>query len=168
MPAPLKEYACSVHGAFDSRAKAPRCPYGCSTIYWSPRTPPSIRTNSVTATMDALQYRVAAEQGLSDMSSRYIGESVADHRQRPPTPDSFDNPRDYMAAIAQGRAPATSVWGNPSQVGLRAPSQEERAQITPTVGTWDGNPPPKVPTIVANRPDPNERAVVADLARSET
>jgi hypothetical protein len=163
MPAPLKEYACSVHGPFESRAKSPRCPYGCTTVYWSPRTPPSIRTTAVSSSIDALQYRIAAEQGLSDMRSKYEGESVADHRVRPAAPQ-YASTQDYMQAVAQGRAPATGMWAPPSAVGLRPPTEEERHKITPTVGTWGDKPPPKVPTRVLNRPDPNERASIPELA----
>jgi hypothetical protein len=167
MPAPMKEYRCAVHGPFESRARQPHCPQGCdgSMVYWSPRTPPSIRTNGVMTGMDALQYRVAAEQGLSDMRSKYEGESVADHRPRAQPTGSFATPQEYLGQIAQGMAPPGAVWGSPAAIGLRAPTSDDRGKITPTADAWAGRPPPKIPTIQFNKPDPSERAKVAELAQ---
>lgn len=166
----LREFRCSVHGDFESRSKKPRCPYGCSTVMWCPKTPPSIRTNTVTKQMDALQYQIAAEQGLSDMRVRYEGESVAGNRIQTPAPaPAFSNPQEYMAAVAQGKAPPTGMWGAPSQVGLRQPTEDERKQITPTVEFADDPAARRVPAIVdkAYLGNPTaERQTVADLVRS--
>lgn len=138
MPSPIKEMRCAVHGPFESRAKDPKCPAGCNTVYWSPRTPPGIRTTTVTKQMDAMQMRVAGELGLSDMRSKYEGESVMGQRrpdQRPQTGPG--NPQELMQRVAMGER-IGGAWMSPTMLPNAKQfiaSQEERAMPTPTAGT---------------------------------
>lgn len=138
MPSPMKEFMCAAHGPFESRAKDPKCPAGCNTVYWSPRTAPSIRTNNVTKRMDAMQVQLASEFGLSDMRSQYEGESVMGQRrpdQRPQTGPT--NPQELMQRVAMGER-IGGAWLNPSSLpnaGQFMATKEQREQPTPVADT---------------------------------
>jgi hypothetical protein len=109
MPAPLKEYLCAAHGAFESRAKSPRCPYGCNTVERRFYTAPAIRTGPMMTGLDRLQGRIAAELGLSDLRS--------DAREGSTVMGSLRADQKGWKDLAQGQAPMTSYWGNPSNFG---------------------------------------------------
>lgn len=64
------DYECRAHGVFESRAKAPRCPQGCSKafvtrVYLQPFGIGSAKTRKA----DAMLRAAAASQGLSDVST---------------------------------------------------------------------------------------------------
>lgn len=137
-------------------------------VYWSPRTPPSIRTGNLMTGIDRLKDRVATEQHLSDIPRTYEGESVAGNMRRGPQrpAPSFNNPQEYLAAVAQGQA-AGSAWGSPEQIGLRKPSDEERQQITPLAPTFSGPLPSTTGQRIYHPDAKNEAAAVRELAQSE-
>ncbi len=64
------DYECRAHGVFESRAKNPRCPFGCSKsfvtrVYLRPFAIGSGKA----AKADAMLKAAAASQGLSDVST---------------------------------------------------------------------------------------------------
>lgn len=66
----LHDYECRAHGVFESRAKEPRCPHGCSKSFVSRvfLQPISIGTAKV-ANADRMLRGAAESQGLSDVST---------------------------------------------------------------------------------------------------
>lgn len=164
----VREFCCDVHGPFESTKKAPHCPYGCSgsVVYWSPRTPPSVRTDGVMVGMDRLQTRIADEQGLGNMRSQYEGESVAGNRMR--APPQVANMQQRMGEIVAGRAPAGAFFASPADIGLQAGSQDQRKAVTQTIGSWGTQKPPANFRLPVQMPEQvqAERKQVAEIAKS--
>ena len=74
-PRIIKEWLCKGHGYFESTT--PECPHGCTSVERAFLTAPGIRTNSNMTTADALQQRIAASYGLSNMKTPDIGQTMA-------------------------------------------------------------------------------------------
>lgn len=155
MPSPIKEYRCKAHGPFESRAKNPRCPSGCSgaAVYWSPRTAPGIRTNQVMKGMDALQTQLAGQFGLGDMRVQHEGESVMGNRKPHERPQPAMSAQEYMMMAAQQRAPmlqsgkvagnggpVLGMWGNPAGLpGVPVTPPDKHGEPTPLAGPKFGS-----------------------------
>lgn len=98
------DFECVAHGVFESRAKRPKCPKGCSAGFVTKvfLTPPNFGSQRV-RTSDKLVKEMAEAQGLSDISTSPSrpGGSVADRLRKKATgmrgPAGRDYP-DYAAA----------------------------------------------------------------------
>lgn len=76
----LRDYRCLAHGNFESKAAAPLCPHGCTTVEPVWLTPPSVHTGGRTRNIDRTLENLANDYGLSDLSNR--SGSVAGSRSR--------------------------------------------------------------------------------------
>lgn len=77
----LKEYICKAHGAFESSDPNPRCKAGCNSIERVFLTAPSVRTSQRTKNIDSTLDSLAAQFGLTDLSTRNgsVMNSIAPH-----------------------------------------------------------------------------------------
>ena len=151
MPSPIKEYRCLAHGPFESRSKAPKCPHGCTTVEWSPRTPPMVATRrGFTQQQDALQMAIAQRYGLTDLKSADPGESMRQAMTPPPKTDwsgssPMPKPQNLQEVLGQaaelrarGLTPPTMFVAAPGKIGLKdgAPFIDEAAASGATVSHY--------------------------------
>lgn len=116
----VKELKCLAHGPFESTAKDPVCPYGCTVVIREFRTAPGTRSTK-TKQSDAALERLAKRFGLSDMSNK--NGSVANSRKErnPMTPQWAAMPKGNTYEVGKGEVPVDGSEGGASSAlaGLR-------------------------------------------------
>lgn len=102
------DFECAAHGVFESRAKRPKCPKGCSAAFVSKvfLQAPNFGSAGV-RTSDKLVREMAEAQGLSDISTSPSrpGGSVADRLRKKNTGMKGPQGRDYPAYAAAVSVP---------------------------------------------------------------
>lgn len=120
MPSPVKEWRCLAHGPFESRVK--KCPHGCTTVEWSPRTPPLIGTHGAkNAQQDRLQAVLARQYGNGNLKTAQPGQSM-NQAMNPSTGSrpNFEPPKsteDVIALLQKGINPGTTFVPSGGKIG---------------------------------------------------
>lgn len=76
-----RDWLCRGHGVFESSDVAPICPKGCNTVEPIFLQPPAVRTSQRTKNIDSTLDSLAAQFGLTDLSTRNgsVMSSIAPH-----------------------------------------------------------------------------------------
>ena len=90
---PLRDWICSAHGVFESSDAAPKCKFGCNTIQPIFLRAPAVRTNGRTSNIDRTLQTLAADFGLSDMSTKNgsVMNSIPNHSKPAHIAASYNN-----------------------------------------------------------------------------
>lgn len=89
----LKEFLCKAHGVFETSDASPTCPRGCNSIERIFLQPPSVRTSGRTKNIDHTLESLAADFGLTDLSTRNgsVMSSIGAHSKPAHVAASYSN-----------------------------------------------------------------------------
>lgn len=133
----LRDWSCKIHGTFESSELAPKCRFGCNTVEPIFLRAPAVRTGQRTKNIDNTLTQLAADFGLSDLSTKNGSvmnsiplHSKPDHIQAsyhalygdPRTEmlrPRFDNPNNVAGMLdGSGKTAALAMRDKETQLGL--------------------------------------------------
>lgn len=128
----LRDWNCKAHGVFESSDPSPRCPKGCNAVEPIFLRAPAVRTNGRTKRIDSTLTELAADFGLTDLSTRNgsVMNSIRNHSKPDHVARSYDNLYSPLAGMGGGAALANMLqprFASPNEVapmlepGGRAP-----------------------------------------------